>query len=162
MVKPIPDGYTAVTPYIVVDGAAEAIEFYKKAFGAEEVMRLPNPETGSLMHAEMTINGSHIMICDVNPGMGLTDPKALGGVACWISLYLPDMDATFAQAVAAGAIVKMPPVDMFWGDRMAGVEDPFGQQWNLMTHTVDLSEEEIQAGFKKMMESGACAPGAGD
>ncbi|MEK9671736.1 MAG: VOC family protein [Rhodospirillaceae bacterium] len=113
MVQPIPDGYTAVTPYIIVDGAAEAIDFYANAFDAEEFMRLPNPETGKLLHAEITINGAHIMLGDTNPEMGAMDPRALGGIAASITLYLPDMDAPFAQAVKAGAEVKSPPMDMF-------------------------------------------------
>jgi PhnB protein len=158
MVKPIPDGYTAVTPYIIVDGAAQAIEFYKKAFGAEEVMRLPLPGTDRLGHAEITIGGAHIMMSDASPQWGTKDPKALGGVSGSISLYVTDVDAAFARAVAAGATPKMPVADMFWGDRMGSVEDPFGHQWSLLSHTRDLSEEEIQKGFEEAMAAGGmCA-----
>lgn len=161
MVKPIPDGYTAVTPYIIVDGASDAIAFYEKAFGAQEVMRLPNPETGKVMHAEITIDGAHVMVADPDPNWGPKDPKSLGGVASSITLYLLDMEATFARAVEAGADVQSPPMDMFWGDRMANVVDPFGHVWSLLTHTADLTEGEIQKNFQEMMASGGMCPATG-
>lgn len=155
MVKPIPDGYSTVTPYIIVDGAAAAIAFYAEAFGAKEVMRLPLPGTDRLMHAEITIGGDHIMLSDANPDWGSKDPKALGGNAGSLSLYVPDVDKSFEQAVAAGATVKNPPMDMFWGDRMACVVDPFGHSWMILTHTRDLTPQEIQKNFEDMMASGA-------
>lgn len=158
MVKPIPDGYTAVTPYIVVDGADAAIKFYEKAFGAVEVMRLPMPGTDRLGHAEITIDGAHIMLSDASPEWGTTDPKTLGGVTGSISLYVADADAVFDRAVAAGATPMMPVTDMFWGDRMGKVVDPFGHQWGLLTHTRDLTEAEIRQGFEDMMASGDACP----
>ncbi|MEQ9171776.1 MAG: VOC family protein [Rhodospirillales bacterium] len=154
MVKPIPDGYTAVTPYIIVDGAAQAIEFYKKAFGAVEVMRLPLPGTDRLGHAEITIDGAHIMLSDANPDFGTADPKSLGAITGSISLYKEDADAAFERAVAAGCTIKMPVAEMFWGDRMGAVIDPFGHQWSILCHTRDLTDEEIQNGFEEMMASG--------
>ncbi|PIW30624.1 MAG: glyoxalase [Rhodospirillales bacterium CG15_BIG_FIL_POST_REV_8_21_14_020_66_15] len=154
MVDPIPDGYTAVTPYLIVDGAAQAIEFYKKALGAVEVMRLEIPDTDRIAHAEITIGGDHVMLTDANPAWGTTDPKALGGITASMSLYVEDADAAQARAVAAGATEKMPVTDMFWGDRMGCVVDPFGHQWSFLTHTRDLSDEEIRKGFLEMMEKG--------
>lgn len=158
MVKPIPDGYTAVTPYLIVDGAVAAIEFYKAAFGAQEVMRLPIPGTDRLGHAEITIDGAHVMLADANPQWNKKDPKALGGVSCSITLYKPDVDAAFARAVAAGAIALSPPADMFWGDRLGNLQDPFGHVWSILTHTRDLTPAEIQKGFEEMMSSGAGCP----
>ena len=158
MVKPIPDGYTAVTPYITVTGAAEAIAFYEKAFGAQEKFRLPVPGTDKVAHAEITIGGDPIMLADANPQWGTRDPKMLGGTHGSLSLYVADADKAFEQAVAAGAKALMAPMDMFWGDRMAKVEDPFGHQWGILSHVRDLSPEEIQKGFEEMMASGAECP----
>jgi uncharacterized glyoxalase superfamily protein PhnB len=154
MVKPIPDGYSAVTPYLIIDGVAAAIEFYKAAFGAEEVMRLEIPGTDRIAHAEIKIRGDHVMLTDANPEWGTTDPKALGGFTASMSLYVEDADAAQARALAAGATERMPVADMFWGDRMGQVVDPFGHQWGFLTHTRDLSDDEIQEGFLKMMERG--------
>ncbi len=155
-VKPIPDPFTPVTPYIVVDGVDAAIAFYKKAFGAEERFRLPAPDGSRIMHAEITIAGAVIMLTDVCPDSGAKSPKALGGWAGAIHLYVPDADATFAQALAAGATEAMPLTDMFWGDRFGKVLDPFGHQWSIATHRTDPTPEEIQEGMKKAFSE---APG---
>ncbi|MEQ8507182.1 MAG: VOC family protein [Rhodospirillales bacterium] len=154
MVKPIPDGYTTVTPYLIIDGVADAIAFYEKAFGAKEVMRLPIPGTDRIAHAEITIGGDHIMLTDANPDWDTKDPKILGGITASLSLYVEDADAAQAHAVASGATEKMPVADMFWGDRMGCVVDPFGHQWSFLTHTRDLTDEEIQKGFEEMMANG--------
>jgi len=114
MTKPIPDGYTAVTPYLIVDGCAEALEFYKKAFGAEEVMRLPMPDGSRIAHAEIRIGGAVIMLGDAMPEQGFKSPKALGGTPVSVHLYSEDADALFAQAVGDGAEVTMPVTEMFW------------------------------------------------
>jgi PhnB protein len=139
----IPDGYTTVTPYLVVKGAAQALEWYGKAFGAEEVMRMPMPD-GRLMHAEMRIGNSMIMLGDEFPEMGGNrSPQSLGGTPVGICLYVKDVDAVFQQAVAAGAKAKMPPADMFWGDRYGKVADPYGHEWSLATHKEDVPPEEM-------------------
>lgn len=141
-VKAIPDGYYSLTPYLVVKGAAEAIAFYTKAFGATETMRMPGPE-GRIMHAEIRIGNSTLMLSDENPEQGQISPTTLGGSGCSVMLYTDDVDATFKQAVAAGATAVMPPVDMFWGDRMGNLKDPFGHSWAVATHKEDVSPEEM-------------------
>ncbi len=160
MTMSMPEGYTPVTPYLVIDGVAKAIDFYVRAFGAEEIMRLQVPEAETIMHAEIAINGARIMMTDADPKMGTTDPKALGGTTSWLFVYVADVDAAFRQAVDAGATEKMAPTDMFWGDRMASLSDPFGHGWNLATHIADPTPEEIQAGFEAMLAGGECGPGA--
>lgn len=147
-VKPIPEGYHSVTPYLVVDGAADAIEFYKKIFGAIETVRMPGPD-GRIGHAEVTIGDSHVMLADENPEMGYKGPKAFGGSAISLLVYLPDVDKTVDRAVAAGAKLKRPVEDQFYGDRMGTIEDPFGHVWNVATHIEDVSPEEM----KKRMEA---------
>lgn len=141
--KSIPEGFHTVTPDLVVSDAARAIEFYKRAFGAEEVLRFTHP-SGKIGHAEIKIGDSIIMITDEWPGACCRSPKTLGGTAVNISLYMEDVDKVFDQAVAAGAEVKMPVQDMFWGDRFGQVTDPFGHCWSLMTHIEDVPFEEIQ------------------
>lgn len=153
-VKPIPDGMHSLTPHLVCAGAAEAIEFYKKAFNAVEMTRLPGPN-GKLMHAAVRIGDSTIMLVDEFPEWACLGPKALKGSPVTLHLYVEDVDAGVAQAVAAGAKLTMAVADMFWGDRYGQVEDPFGHKWSLATHTRDLSPEEIQAGMAKM-GSGGC------
>jgi PhnB protein len=149
MTKPIPDGMRSLTPHIVCKGAAAAIEFYKKAFGAVEGFRLPGPD-GRLMHAQVRIGDSALMLVDEYPDMGALGPTALKGSPVTIHLYVPDADATFAQAVAAGAKVVMPLAEMFWGDRYGQLEDPFGHRWSVATHLRDLSPEEIAQNMAKM------------
>ena len=129
--------------------AAEAIDFYKRAFNAVEQARLPGPD-GKLMHAAVKIGDSTLMLVDENPQWGSLGPKALKGSPVTIHLYVPDVDATVAQAVAAGAKVTMPVADMFWGDRYGQLEDPFGHRWSVATHTRDLTSEEIREGMAKM------------
>ena len=142
-VKPIPEGMHSVTPHLVCAGAADAIEFYKKAFGAVEVARLPGPD-GKLMHAMIRVGDSAIMLVDENPQYGMLGPKALKGSSVTIHLYVDDADACVARAVKAGAKVTMPLDDMFWGDRYGKLEDPFGHHWSVATHIRDVSMEEIQ------------------
>jgi len=141
-VKPVPDGYHTLTPYIVVDGAADAIAFYQKAFGAREVYRMPGPG-GKVMHAELQIGDSRLMLSDEFPEMGGRAPKAFGGSPTNVLMYVPDVDATFARAVEAGASADMPVTTMFWGDRYGKVKDPFGHVWQLATHVEDVSPEEM-------------------
>jgi PhnB protein len=144
MAKPIPDGYRTVTPYITVKGAAQAIEFYKRAFGAQEHERMTGPDGKTVMHGEIKIGDSIVMLADEMPQMGCRSPQTLGGCTGYIFLYVPDVDAAFKRAVEAGAKATMPPADMFWGDRFGTVEDPFGHQWGLGTHKEDLSPEEVR------------------
>ena len=141
-VRPVPAGYHTVTPYLTVRGAANAIEFYKRAFGAKELMRLPAPG-GALGHAEIRIGGSVVMLSDEFPGAATKPPAALGGTTGYVFLYVPDVDRTFAQAVAAGARVVTPLADMFWGDRFGTLLDPFGHAWSLATHKEDVPPKEM-------------------
>ena len=143
-VNPIPEGSHTVTPHLIVAGAAEAIEFYKKAFGAEELFRVPTPGD-TIGHAELQIGDSHIMLCDEYPQMGAVSPKELKGSPVWIHLYVEDVDAAFKRAVDAGAKVDMPLADMFWGDRYGKVTDPFGHKWSLATHVEDVPTDELPA-----------------
>ena len=160
-VKAIPDGMHSLTPHLVCAGAADAIEFYKRAFGAVETARMPGPG-GKLMHAAVTIGDSALMLVDDFPEWGSLDPKALKGTPVTIHLYVENADAVVAQAVAAGAKVTMPVADMFWGDRYGQIEDPFGHRWSVATHQRDMSPEEMQKGMEQMMQQPAsadCAPG---
>jgi PhnB protein len=142
-VKAIPEGYHTATPYLIVAGAAKAIEFYKRAFGAEEMMRMPQPD-GRIGHAEIKIGDSTIMLADENPEMGARSPQSLGGSPVSILLYVEHVDTTFAQAVAAGATAQRPVADQFYGDRTGGVTDPFGHVWYIATHKEDVSPEEMK------------------
>lgn len=150
-VKPIPDGMHTLTPHLVCAGAADAIEFYKKAFNAVEMVRLPGPQ-GKLMHAMIKIGDSALMLVDEMPECGALGPKSLKGSPVTIHLYVADADACVARAVAAGAKVTMPLQDMFWGDRYGQLEDPFGHHWSVATHIRDMSTEEIRQAMAK-----ACA-----
>jgi PhnB protein len=143
-VKPIPAGYHSVTPYLAVDDAAGAIAFYKKAFGAVEVMRMPAPG-GKVGHAEVEIGGSRIMLADEYPDMDFRSPKAFGGSPVSLHLYVEDVDAVARQAVAAGAKELRPVKDQFYGDRTGSFKDPFGHVWHLATHKEDLSPDELRA-----------------
>ena len=142
-VKPIPAGYHAVTPYLSIRAAAQAIEFYKKAFGAAEVMRMPGPD-GKLGHAEIRIGDSRVMLSDEYPEMAFMGPQTRGGSTVHIHLYVKDVDATTARAVAAGAKLIRPIEDKFYGDRTGSIEDPFGHVWHLATHKEDLSMAELR------------------
>ena len=153
-VKPIPDGMHSLTPHLVCDGAAEAIEFYKRAFNAVETMRLPAPG-GKLMHASVRIGDSTLMLVDEFPEMGGHSPTSLKGSPVTIHLSVVDVDATVAQAVAAGATVTMPVNDTFWGDRYGQLQDPFGHHWSVATHIRDLTPEQIMKGMAEMMAKAA-------
>ena len=142
--KAIPDGYHTVTPYLTVRGADLAITFYKNAFVAEELMRMPGPDGKSFMHAEIKIADSRIFLSEEFPEMGCRSPQSLGGTAGSLHLYVEDVDAAFKRAVAAGAQVKMPVADMFWGDRFGKLIDPFGHEWGITTHKEDRTPEEIR------------------
>ncbi|EKS67668.1 MULTISPECIES: VOC family protein [Caballeronia] len=142
-VKPIPEGMRSLTPHLVCAGAAEAIEFYKRAFNAIELGRMPGPD-GKLMHAMVKIGDSMLMLVDEFPQFGSVGPKALNGSPVTIHLYVEDADATVKQAESAGAKVTMPVADMFWGDRYGRLEDPFGHQWSVATHTRDMTPEEMK------------------
>ena len=144
-VKPVPEGFHTATPTLIVRNAADAIEFYKKVFGAEERMRMPGPD-GKIMHAEMKIGDSIIFLSDEFPNMGGKSPQTLGGHTGGIYLYVPDVDDVFQRAIAAGGKLPMPVTDMFWGDRHGNFTDPFGHSWGVSTHTVDLTEEEMGKG----------------
>jgi PhnB protein len=148
-VKPIPDGMHSLTPHLICGGAADAIEFYKKAFDAVEVSRMPGRQ-GKLMHAMLRIGDSALMLNDEFPEWGGFGPKTLKGSSVTIQLYVKDADAAFAQAVAAGAKVAMPMADMFWEDRYGMLEDPFGHKWAIATHQRDLSHQEMMDGMAKM------------
>jgi uncharacterized glyoxalase superfamily protein PhnB len=148
-VKPIPDGMHSLTPHIVCADAAQAIEFYKNAFGATEITRLPGPG-GKLMHASVRIGDSVLMLVDEAPEWKMFGPKSLGGSPVTIHLYVDDVDAMVARAVKAGATVTMPVQDQFWGDRYGALEDPFGHKWSVATHVHDVTHEEMQQAMKKM------------
>jgi PhnB protein len=142
-VQPIPEGYHTATPYLIVKGAASAIEFYKKAFGATELLRMVQAD-GRIGHAEIKIGDSPIMLADEFPEMGARGPQSLGGSPVSILLHVEDVDALFSQAVAAGAKVLRPVQDQFYGDRSGGVTDPFGHLWYIATHKEDVSPEELK------------------
>jgi len=148
-VKPVPEGMHTVTPHLICAGAADAIEFYKKAFGAVEGGRLPGPN-GRLMHAMIRIEGSAVMLVDEMPEWGALGPKSLKGSPVTIHLYVADVDAFVKRAVGAGAKVTMAVADQFWGDRYGMLEDPFGHLWSVATHVRDVSAEEMQQAMKKM------------
>lgn len=148
-VRPIPEGYHSLTPSLVVHNAAEAIEFYKRAFGARELFRMPAPDGQHIWHAELQIGDSRLMLGDEFPDMGeCRAPTSLGGTTSSLNIYVEDADAVFQRAVDAGAKVSMPLMDAFWGDRYGTVTDPFGHQWGIMTHQEDVSEEEMERRMK--------------
>jgi len=141
-VKPIPDGYHTATPYLIVRGAAKAIDFYKKAFGATEIMRMG--DDNKIHHAEIRIGNSPIMLADEFPEMNALSPEGLGGSPITIMLYVENVDELFKQAVAAGATVERPVSDQFYGDRTGGIKDPFGHKWYLATHIEDVPPDELK------------------
>jgi PhnB protein len=148
MTNPIPEGYNSVTPYLVVDDAAKAIEFYKKAFGAEEKFRMPMGEK-RIGHAEIKIGDSFVMLADEFPEMGHLGPRARGGTTVSLLLYVNDVDSAFKTALDAGAKELRPLDNQFWGDRMGTLTDPFGHQWSLATHVEDISEAEMESRMKQ-------------
>jgi PhnB protein len=139
----IPPGQHTATPHLAIRGAGKAIEFYKKAFGATEVMLMPGPDGKAVMHAEIKIGDSFIFLADEFPGSPVSSPEKFGGTTVSLHLYVPNADAVFNQAVAAGAKVVMPMTDMFWGDRFGQVADPFGHHWSIATHVEDVPPEEM-------------------
>src|SRR5262249_40035896 len=145
-VKPIPSGFHTLTPHLVVKGASRAIEFYKKAFGAQEIGRMAGPDGKSILHADLKHGDSHLFLVDEMSEMGCRGPENSGGPPVTIHIYVEDVDAAFGKAVAAGATVRMPLADMFWGDRYGMLTDPFGHSWSLASHKVDLTPEEIRKG----------------
>ena len=149
--KPIPDGYHTATPYLIVKGGAEAIDFYRKAFGAEEILRMSGPG-GSVMHAEVKIGDSPIMLSDEMPGAEWKGPQSLGGTPVSIMLYVEDVDVRFQQALKAGARELRPVKDQFYGDRAGTLADPFGHVWTIATHKEDVPKEELDRRFEEMMK----------
>ena len=152
-VKPIPEGYHSVTPYLIIRGATEAIEFYKKAFGATELFRFPAPG-GKIGHAEIKIGDSPIMLADEHPDIGYKGPQTLNGSPVSIMIYVDDVDATFNQAVDAGATVKEALADKFYGDRMGTVVDPFGHRWNIAQRLRDVPHDEVVRSAAKAFAAG--------
>jgi PhnB protein len=150
-VKPVPDGYHTVTPYLIVNDAVRALAFYKKAFGAQELYRLEGPG-GRIGHAEIQIGDSRIMLADEHPEFGAVSATTLGGTPVSICLYVADVDAWAQRAVAAGAEVLRPVKDQFYGDRSGTVADPFGHKWTIATHKEDLSPEEVHRRFEALMK----------
>jgi PhnB protein len=144
-----PHGMNVLSPHLVCDGAADAIDFYKRAFGAEEMVRLVGPD-GRLMHASIKVCGCSVMLVDENKNYGMLSPKALNGTPVTLHLFVADVDASVARAVEAGAVVTMPVADMFWGDRYGVIKDPFGHSWSIATHQRDLSAAEIQDAALKL------------
>ena len=150
-VKPVPDGYSTVTPYLIVRGAARAIEFYKAAFGAAELYRMEMPG-GKLGHAEIQLGTARVMLADEFPERGIHGPETLGGTAVHLLLYVDDVDTRFHQAVSAGATVTRPLANQFYGDRSGTVADPFGHVWTIATHVEDVSHEEMQKRSEAFMK----------
>lgn len=149
-VQPIPDGYQAVTPYLIVSGAARALDFYQQVFGATELMRMAGPN--GVAHAEIRIGDSVVMLADESPDMGYKGPVALGGSPVSLMLYVTDVDATFQRALAAGAVQQRPVQDQFYGDRSGTLEDPFGHVWTIATHIEDVAPDEIDRRLAAMKD----------
>jgi PhnB protein len=150
-VKPIPPGYHTVTPYLIIRGAEKAIEFYKKAFGATEVLRLEGPDK-KIGHAEIRIGDSHVMLADEVPQFGFSGPETFGGTPVSLLIYVENVDQRFEQAIAAGAKATRPVANQFYGDRAGTLVDPFGHVWTLSTHIEDVPQEEIDRRFKAAMD----------
>jgi PhnB protein len=153
-VKPIPDGYHSVTAYLIAGNAAAAIDYYKKAFGATEIMRMPGPG-GKIMHAEVRIGDSPVMLADEMPDMQYRGPQSYGGTPVSLMIYVTDVDSVFNTAIAAGAKVRQPVQDMFYGDRTGTLEDPFGHVWTIATHKEDVSSAEMMKRMAAMQKQHA-------
>jgi PhnB protein len=149
-VRPIPEGYHSVTPYLVVNEAARAIDFYQRAFGAKKIMQMQGP-AGKIAHAELKIGDSMIMVSDEMPGNDVRSPKSLGGCSVGMFLYVENVDSVFKQAQSAGAKVVTPVSDMFWGDRYGKLTDPFGHSWSIATHKENVSPQEMEKRAKESM-----------
>lgn len=147
--KPIPEGFSTITPYLIVRNAEAAIDFYKKAFGAQEISRQPGPDGKTILHATIKIGDSVLMLNDECPDWGCRGPESLGGTPVSIHLYVTDVDASFQQAIDAGAAVTMQVNDTFWGDRFGKLKDPFGHEWSIATHTEDLTPQQISQRAEK-------------
>lgn len=152
-VSPIPDGYHSVTAYLIVKGAARAIEFYRQAFGATEIMRLEGPG-GTIGHAEISIGDAPVMLADEHPDMGALSPETVGGSPVNLLIYTADVDTMFQRALNAGAEQVRPVTDQFYGDRSGTIRDPFGHQWTIATHVEDVSQEEIRRRMEAIMQPG--------
>lgn len=160
-VKAIPDGQPSLTPYLVLREADKAIEFYKRAFGAVETCRMTDPQTGKVMHAELTLGDSKLFLSEESPAYSARSPQALGGSPVTIHFYVQDTDATMARAAEAGATVTMPAMDMFWGDRFGKLTDPFGHDWSIATHIEDVAPEQMAERMAEAFAQHAeCADGA--
>jgi len=149
-VKPVPEGYHTITPHLIVRDAARAIEFYKQAFGAKERGVMKGPD-GKVMHAELQIGDSIVMLADEMPEFGSRSPQSIGGSPTGLHIYTDNVDAAFDRAVKAGAQVEMPVMEQFWGDRYGKLKDPFGHSWSVATHVKDLSVEEMKRGMDEAM-----------
>jgi PhnB protein len=154
-VKSKPDGYHTITPYLIVRGGAAAIDYYKAAFGAEELVRMPGPG-GTIGHAEIRIGDSVVMLADESPAAGHRSPQSLNGSPVGLAVYVEDVDTRFNQAIAAGGKVIKPLADQFYGDRSGTLVDPFGHQWTLATHVEDVSPEEMRKRMDALMKQGGC------
>jgi PhnB protein len=152
--KAIPEGYHTATPYLIIKGAAAALDFYKKAFGATELFRLAGPD-GKIGHAEIRIGDSNIMLADEVPGMGYVSPQTLGGSPISLMLYVADVDKAFQQALAAGATTQRPVQDQFYGDRSGSLKDPFGHVWTISTHIEDIPPDEMRRRAETFMKQQA-------
>jgi len=150
-VKKIPEGYHTVTPYLVMKDATRALEYYKQAFGAQELFRMPGPG-GKVMHAEIRIGTSPVMLADEMPEMGYCGPKAEGGSPVSLMVYVEDVDTVFERAIAAGGTVKRPVENQFYGDRTGTLQDPFGHVWSIATHVEDVPTEDLNRRFEEMMK----------
>ena len=155
-IKAVPDGYHSVTPYLIVKGGAEAIEFYKRAFGATELMRMDGPD-GHVGHAELKIGDSIIMLADEQPGMGYRSPQTLGGAGVSLMVYVERVDETFKSGLAAGAKELQPIRNQFYGDRSGTLQDPFGHVWTVSTHVEDVSPEEMRRRSEEFLKANATA-----
>ena len=154
--KRIPSGYHTITPHIVVRGGADAIDFYKRAFGAEELNRHPGPDGKTIMHAALQIGDSRLFLCDEAPQHGARSPISIGGSPVYIHLYVEDVDAAYQRAVKAGAEGTMPPQDQFWGDRFSMVKDPYGHHWSIASHMEDVTPAEMQKRAAAAFKGGGC------
>lgn len=154
-VRAVPEGHHTLTPHLITRNAANAIDFYKRAFGAEEINRHAGPG-GKIMHAELRIGDSPLMLCDEFPEMGAKSPQALGGSPVVLCVYVENADKVFQQALSAGATETMPLRDQFWGDRYGKLRDPYGHEWSIATHIEDVSPEEMQKRAAKAMSAGGC------
>lgn len=155
-VNPIPEGFHTLSPHIICRDAGKAIEFYKKAFGAEEICRMAGPDGKSVMHAELKIGDSIVMMCGEYPDMGCMSPQALNGSPVTLHLYVADADAAYKRAVDAGATPTMPVADMFWGDRYGKLTDPFGHHWSVATHIEDVSPDDCAKRAAEAFGGGGC------